>query len=301
MTASGRLLIFGSSGFIGGNLALQACQRGWQVVAADKDQLIVDKNIIHKTIDITNPSAVEQVIHETAPTSIINCAALANIDIAEHAPQQARQVNVTGAQAIAAGCASDGIRHVYLSSDAVFDGQNGPYSETDTLNPVNYYGLTKAKGEEAVLSVYPQAAVVRISLVLGFPVDQGNSFLAALKKKLSNGKVVQAPSNEIRTPIDILTLCNCLLELVNIGYSGRLHLGCTESIDRYTLTCKLADALGYPKCMVRSQNAADVQAGRAPRHANGVLDISKAKRVLSTPLLNLEGTVNQAIKSQAIN
>jgi len=301
MRAGDRLLIFGSSGFVGGNLAYQAPQRGWQVIAADQDHPGLDHKVIPRTVDITIPGAVEQLVRETAPTAVVNCAALANIDIAEREPELAWRVNVAGAQTIAESCASHGIRHIYLSTDAVFDGKKGTYHEADTPNPVNHYGLTKAKGEGKVLDAHPQAAVVRLSLVLGYPVARGNSFLAALEDNLKAGKMVQAPSHEIRTPIDILTLCSCTLELIGINNSGLLHLGGMESIDRYTLTCMITKALGYPDNLVHIQSKTDVQAGRAPRHANGILDISKARQVLRTPLLNLEDTINQALQSRVTN
>jgi dTDP-4-dehydrorhamnose reductase len=301
MRAGDRLLIFGGGGFVGGNLAYQALQRGWQVIAADQDPPGLDHKVILRTVDITNPGAVEQLVRETAPAAVVNCAALANIDIAEREQELAWRVNVSGAQTIAESCASHGIRHIYLSTDAVFDGKKGAYHEADTPNPVNHYGLTKAKGEEKVLDAHPRAAIVRLSLVLGYPVARGNSFLVALEDNLKAGKMIQASSHEIRTPIDILTLCSCILELIGINYSGLLHLGGTESIDRYTLTSIITKALGYPENLVHLQGDSDVQPGRAPRHANGILDISKAKQVLSTPLLNLGETINQALQSRVTN
>ena len=301
MKAGDRLLIFGSGGFVGGNLAYRALQNGWQVIAADQDHPGLDRKVIPRTVDITIPGAVEQLVRETAPAAVVNCAALANIDIAEREPELAWRVNVAGAQTIAESCASHGIRHIYLSTDAVFDGKKGTYHEADTPNPVNHYGRTKAQGEEKVLHAHPRAVIIRLSLVLGYPVARGNSFLAALEDNLKAGKMIQAPSHEIRTPIDIVTLCSCILELIGINYSGLLHLGCTESIDRYTLTCMITKALGYPDNLVHIQSKTDVQAGRAARHANGILDISKARQVLRTPLLNLEDTINQALQSRVTN
>ena len=127
-------------------------------------------------------------IERLQPDAVVNVAAIADIDFVEREQDLAHQVNVTGARNIADSCARRGIRYVFFSSDAVFDGEGGPYREEDAPNPVNYYGKTKLEAEQAVLTAHPAAAVIRISLVLGYPVTSGNSFFASLESKLAAGQ-----------------------------------------------------------------------------------------------------------------
>ena len=142
--------------------------------------------------------------------------------------------------------------------------------------------------------------IVRISLVLGFPVTDGNSFLAGLEQKFAAGAVVTCPTEEIRTPIDVLTLCACVLEICSRGpggapgFQGTIHLGATNSIDRYTLTRKAASLMGADEGLVTEQPPGQLQPGRAARHQRGVISVAKARRLLATPLLDWERTLQKA-------
>jgi dTDP-4-dehydrorhamnose reductase len=137
--------------------------------------------------------------------------------------------------------------------------------------------------------------------VLGYPVTSGNSFLTSLEKKLQAGQKVLAPLDEVRTPIDVRTLCDVVLELAIGSYSGRLQVGATSSIDRYALTRKLAALLGYPKDLVQYQDPGQAVPGRAPRHANGIISVAKAQSILRTPMLTVDQTLAQAIATHPIS
>jgi dTDP-4-dehydrorhamnose reductase len=292
------LLIFGGGGFVGGHLAALALQGGWRVLIADlslHDQFSSD---MWRLVDITQKEAVESLIHDECPQAVVNLAALADIDRAEREQALAWQINVQGASHIANACSRVGARHIFFSSDAVFDGENGPYKEEDKRHPLNYYGVTKAKGEEAVLSSFNEATVVRISLVLGFPVASGNSFMAGLGDKLQRSVEIVVPDDEVRTPIDVLTLGECTLELATTTFAGILHIGCTQPVDRYSLTCLLTRRMGYPKGLIARPSVGDKTLGRAPRHKNGILDVSKAQRVLKTTLPNLDTAIQNALSTR---
>lgn len=298
MTSHPKLLIFGGNGFVGEHLASMAVQKGWDMVIADHVSHPTIRGAEWRMVDITQINAVEQAIRETQPGAVVNTAALADIDRAEREQALAWQVNVEGARYVADICARRAIRHVFFSSDAVFDGVNGPYNEADEVSPLNYYGFTKAEAEKAVLGVCPEAVVIRISLVLGFPVTTGNSFLMGLDAKLRAGDVIPCPQDEVRTPVDVLTLCEGVLELLTGSFAGLLHVGGKESVNRYDLTRKVTHRLGYPVEMVEPLAPHAASIDRAPRHKNGILDISKAQRVLKTPMLDLDKTINKAIATR---
>jgi len=184
---------------------------------------------------------------------------------------------VNGARNIAESCARRGTRYVFFSSDAVFAGEKNSYKEEDSLGPVNYYGRTKMDAEISVLHACPAAAIIRISLVLGYPIQSGNSFFANLQSKLQEGQVILTPMFEIRTPVDVYTLSECVLELCENEYSGILHIGATDSISRYDLTRELAQRMGSDAELIKPLPASEVKPGRAARHKNGIVDVSKAR------------------------
>ena len=286
-----KLIIFGGSGFVGGNLTSVATAGGWEVTIADSRP---GGNVGWRQVNITDPVAVGAVIEEIHPDAVVNVAAIADVDLAEQNRELAYQVNVEGARSIAISCAELSIPYVFFSSDAVFDGEGTGYTEADLPHPTNYYGQTKAEAEAAVLKAHPGAAVVRISLVLGYPVESGNSFFASLEGKLKEGKPLLTPTYEIRTPIDVITLSECVLELAQNGYAGLLHLGATDSISRYDLSKKLAFAMGFDEGLIQAQEQPADKPGRAPRHKNGIIDVAKAQRVLRTPLLSTSETIRRA-------
>ncbi|MBN1423023.1 sugar nucleotide-binding protein [Candidatus Fermentibacteria bacterium] len=174
------LVVFGGGGFIGGNLCTIALRGGWQVLTSSRRQHAAIPAARWRQVDVTDASAVQRLLAEERPEAVVDLAAVADIDRAQSEREAARAVNVEAARVMAQACAELGAAFLYLSSDAVFSGAAGEYREEDPVEPVNYYGETKAEGERPVLAAHPGAAVVRISLALGFPVTDGNSFLAAL-------------------------------------------------------------------------------------------------------------------------
>lgn len=294
------LLIFGGGGFVGGNLAAIANQDGWEVAVAERT---IKHGLDFATwipLDITNKQAVQESIDQVVPDVVVNLAAMADIDKAERERQQTWKINVDGARNVAEHCAVAGIRHIYFSSGAVFDGEQDRYAEEALPAPLNFYGQTKAEAEKAVLAVHPKSVVVRISLVLGFPVTGGNSFFAGLAAKLKTGAQIPAPEDEIRTPVDVITLSECVLELAENDFSGIIHIGSTDSIDRYSLTRKIVKKMGYDQELVARADARLAQPDRAPRHKNGVLEVAKAQELLTVQLLSVNDGVLRAFNDRIL-
>jgi dTDP-4-dehydrorhamnose reductase len=290
-----KLMVFGGSGFVGGNLLQVAQHRHWKVCNADNHPGLP---VEWQMINITDKNSVETAIEAVTPDAVVNVAAIADIDQAERDKELAYKVNVDGARYIAESCARRHIRYVFFSSDAVFDGEGRSYTEEDAPHPTNYYGLTKMEAEKAVLQLHNSAAIIRISLVLGFPVTGGNSFFANLENKLKEGKEISAPTYEIRTPIDVFTLCECVLELCDSKYSGVIHLGATDSISRYELTRKLSRQMGFNEALVKPQNTPEIIPGRAPRHKNGIIGVTKAQGILTTKLLSTDKSIQRALNKR---
>ena len=291
---SERLLVFGGGGFVGGNLCTLALRGGWEVHVGDSSVRATLRGATWHAIDITRGADVEALVSAVRPTAVVDLAAVADVDRAERERDLARAVNVDAARFIATASARVGARCLYFSSDAVFAGTAESYAEDDPLAPVNWYGQTKADGEQAVRAAHAGAVILRISLALGFPVTDGNSFLDGLQKKLAAGTHVPCPSDEIRTPIDVLTLSECVLELCRTAYTGTLHLGSTNNVDRYTLTRRAAALMGFPDSLVTAQLPGPAVQGRAPRHRRGVIDVSRARKLLTVPMLDWEGMLQRA-------
>ena len=288
------ILIFGGNGFLGSNIALLASTLGWKVYISDKKEKTVTPNVELRAADITNFEITSSIINEISPDVIVNAAAIADIDFAEKEKELTQKVNVEAAINIAMICQTKKIRHIFISSDAVFNGLKDEYFETDIPDPINYYGKTKQEAEKGIMQINPGSVIIRISLVLGFPMGSGNSFVSEIENKLKNGTVINAPMDIIRTPVDVHTLAKVVMELGQNSISGIIHIGSLEKISRYDLTCKLAIALGYNPLLIKPVLSTLKQTGKASRHKNGILNINKAGAVLKTKMLTLNDTILNA-------
>jgi dTDP-4-dehydrorhamnose reductase len=298
-TTGHRLLIMGGGGFVGGNLSTLALRRGWEVHIADATRREGVPGAAWHVRELTDGPALRELLLRLRPDAVVDLAAVADIDRAERERDLAWAVNVEAARMMAAACAELSASCLYFSSDAVFAGTAASYREEDAPGPVNWYGHTKVEGEKAVFAACPGAAVVRLSLVLGFSVTgAGNSFLAGLEAKLREGREVPSPANEVRTPIDVITLSECVLELLGLRFGGVLHIGATDSVDRYTLTRRAAELIAGRPDLVVSQESGAAAPGRAARHRNGIISVAKAQRVLATRLPSVEEALQRAVKER---
>lgn len=294
-----KIMVFGCNGFVGTSLCRRAAALGWAVCGADTAESPALGGMEYEKCDISQRGDVLCAIQSARPDFVVNVAAIANIDFAEANRALAYGVNVVGAENIALACAEIGARYLFFSSDAVFDGMAGGYTEGSLKAFVNYYGQTKGEAEDKILAACGNPVIIRISLVLGFAPVSGNSFLDSLERKLRSGAIVECPVSEVRTPIDIATLCSCVLELYGVPHTGVLHLGSTDSASRCEITRYAARLLGYPDSqVVAAEESAATSPARAPRHKKGILVVDLARELLQTPLCDYRKTIEKAVATK---
>ncbi len=244
-------------------------------------------NLTWHTKNLLEEGAVAELLEAVDPDAVIHTAALADIDFCEAHKDLARVVNTGLTASLAASCDAQGAKLVFCSTDTVFDGERGDYVETDATRPVNFYGQTKVAAEEAVLS-YPRHVVARLALVMGLPLlGSGNSFLARWLPALEEGREVGVPNNELRTPVDVVTLGKALLELSGNDFAGVIHLSGNDKLNRYEMAQRVARRLGYDPAQVVVSNPESIP-GRAPRPRDASMVNARARAVLETPMVDLE-------------
>lgn len=283
-----RLLLTGHGGFVAGSILWQARQ-DWEVHALSlTEPPRVMENLTTYQFDLRDAEQLRRAFEAARPDAVIHTAALADIDYCEAHPEEAFEINVGVTATLAALCHEAGARMILCSTDSVFDGIKGFYTENDAPNPVNSYAETKVQAEQAVLDTVENAVVTRLSLVMGLPVmGAGNSFLAKMRVALEAGKQVPFPQNEIRTPVDVITLGRAFLELAQLDYTGILHLAGNTRLNRYEMACRIAQRLGFSADLVISTDS-NAMAGRAKRPNDASLDNTQAKALLATPMRSLE-------------
>jgi dTDP-4-dehydrorhamnose reductase len=295
-----KLLVVGGFGFVGGNVARLASKKLDVTVIGSRSHACPEP-FACLTVDITDRGETIAALEEVEPDAVLNAAAVSNVDFAERNRELAWSVNVIGARNVAEGCSLTGAKYVFFSSDAVFSGAAGMYREEDEPDPVNFYGKTKAEAEKAVLARHGGTAVIRISLVLGYPAGHpragGNAYYLSLEESLGRGATVPQPADEIRTPVDVITLAEAALELADNEFSGIIHVGSTGSVSRYDLARLAAREMGYSPDLI-TPKAQESGSGRTPRHKNGIISVELAGRILKTRMLSVEESVRRSVSER---
>lgn len=285
-----KMLVTGANGFVAGSVIAQAAGN-WEVHGIART-VTGNKNnpLNHHVCDLVDSGKFTKLFERLQPDVVVHAAAIANIDFCQDNRETAKSVNVDVTRTVAELCKSSGTKLVFCSTDSVFDGIKGDYSEEDATNPVNFYAETKVQAEQIVLEASAKNVVARLALVIGLPVSgKGNSFLIDMINKLNRNEKVNYPQNEIRTPVDVITLGAALVELAGNDFHGTIHLSGNTKINRFSMANYVAGVLEFPeetKSLILGTNSNAI-AGRAKRPNDASMINDKAKQVLKTPMLSL--------------
>ncbi len=268
-----RILVTGSTGFLGTEVVAELVARGHEVVGAGRRGGLRDGVRSGRSrdlaVDLAEPLAAERLLQNVRPGGVVHLAAVADIAPCEAYPAAARRLNAEVPGELARGCAALGVRLVHVSTDQVFDGSRGGWSEADVAAPLHAYGETKLAGERAVLATCPTAAVVRPALATGRAPAGRRSSTSALLDTLARGARPRMFTDEIRSPIAAADVARALADLVawpearGAPPAGLYHCGGPEALSRYDLARREAQAAGLDPAQV--EPATREQAGLAAR------------------------------------
>lgn len=236
---------------------------------------------------------IEDVLEEFEPDVIIHTAALANADLCEQRRSIAYEVNVA-ATAHLAQCAEDlGCRFLYISTDLVFDGQHGHYTETDLPHPLSYYGESKLRGEDAVKNASTDYVIIRTALMYGQGNGVHGSFLEWMQHSLQKQQPLSLYTDQYRTPLFVIDGVRALLEIMELPVSNDVyHLGGSQRINRYEFGETFAQIFGYEQNLLCPVQMQDMPAS-AQRGADCSLNSEKIQHTLSFQLSDVATGLRQ--------
>ncbi len=268
-----RMLVTGGSGYLGGWVARMAADR-WEVTATYSSHPGTDPDVDRRPLDVRDAEAVSMLVSDLQPHTVVHTAALN--------PGQGNDfeaVNITGTANVAKATAEVGARLIHISTDMVFDGQRGNYTEADTPAPLNEYGRTKALAEQAVTDAGGEAVIVRTSLIYGWEPTVARAAQWMIDA-VADGQTVRLWSDEMRCPIWVESLAAAIVELADAEYVGVLHVAGDQTISRYDFGMALLRFRGTDTTQVVAIPSPNDQI----RPLNCTLDSSLARGVLTTPL-----------------
>jgi dTDP-4-dehydrorhamnose reductase len=175
-----------------------------------------------EALDIANEQQVEQVIKNSKPDFVINCAAWTDVDGCESDPTRAEATNAKGPENLALASRRIGSGFITISTDYVFDGnKDGFYTQRDDPNPQSVYAESKLAGERQAQLAYARTIVVRSGFIFG---PGGRNFLSKFLSVARSGKTLQAIYDSTGTPTYSLDLAARLRELATIDLPGIYHV-----------------------------------------------------------------------------
>ena len=235
-------------------------------------------------LDITNLSAVEKVLEKINPSVLIHTAAITYPLRCEENRELAWKINVEGTKNLAQCCMKNNCKMVFISSDNVFDGKNGPFDETQKTNPLNYYGETKVESEK-IVSETDDYLIIRTAWVNDVGPNS-HSFIMQVINSLQNNNIFNAPVDQFGHPTYSNNLAEIIIELVKNNSEGVFHVTGSTYVDRFHFAKKIAKAFCLNPEMVHKTTTNLHQSHTRPMEANMKLD--KLKSVISTKVLSLD-------------
>jgi dTDP-4-dehydrorhamnose reductase len=279
-----RILITGSNGLLGQKLVqLAGTKTDLAVLATGRGEcriLQLPANVQYQSCDITSEENVLRIMQTFSPDVIIHSAAMTNVDECELNPEACRLQNVEATRNVIRASEETGAHLIHLSTDFIFDGQKGPYSEQDQPNPISIYGESKLEAEVLVKNARCPWSILRTVLVYGIaPGLSRSNIILWVKASLEQGKEIQVVDDQFRTPTLAEDLAMGCMLVAEKNAEGIFNISGKDFLTPYEMAMQTADFFGLNKSLIKKATAATFSqpAKRPPRTG---FHIEKAERVL---------------------
>lgn len=273
------VLVTGSNGLLGQKITEKILKEGGVnliATAKGKNRFPIKEGYLYAEMDILNPAEVSAVIEQHRPDAIINTAAMTNVDTCETEKELAYQLNVAAVATLIAICEEYNIQLVHLSTDFIFDGENGPYDELATPNPLSYYGETKLKAEELLKNSTAKWAILRTIIVYGIVSDMSRSNIVLWAKgALEKGNPLNIVNDQWRMPTLAEDLADICLLAVAHDAQGVYNASGKDLMSISELVARVADFWNLDKNLINEISAETLnQAAKRPKKTGFILDKS---------------------------
>ncbi|MFN8711980.1 MAG: SDR family oxidoreductase [Bacteroidota bacterium] len=280
------ILITGSNGLLGQKLVYNLLGRNrsgaqFNIIATSKgdNRLRIQEGYIYQPLDITDEHQVAEMFAKYKPDVVINTAAMTNVDACENNREQAKQLNVDAVgyqvKALEAMRSADYDPHyIHLSTDFIFDGENGPYREEDTPNPLSWYAQTKLDAEKIVEASTVRWAILRTIIVYGVAdfMSRSNVVLWA-REALGKGQKINVVDDQFRSPTLAEDLAEGCILCSEKGAQGIYHVSGKDIMSILELVYAVADFWQLDKALITPVKSSTInQPAKRPPRTGFVID-----------------------------
>ena len=202
-------------------------------------------------LDVRHKDQVEQLFDQVRPDLVIHTASIGSVDYSEHHREESWAVNVGGTQNIGQACARHHAQLIFISSNAVFDGEHPFYAEDAPVNPINYYGQLKVEGEEWVKASGLEYAIVRPILMYGWhlPIERGN-WVTSWIRSLSRGERVKVVDDVRSKPLYAPSCAEVIWAIIAQNKTGVYHAAGADHITLYEFALQTAEVFNLDKSLI---------------------------------------------------
>jgi dTDP-4-dehydrorhamnose reductase len=284
-----KILVTGASGLLGSKVAELAFDEEYEVYSAYNQHTINYGSPVR--MDLTDLDSCRRVFENVRPEAVVHSAALTNVDLCEVEKETAWRINVYGTELIARLCKEFNCFMVFISTDYVFNGEKGLYSEEDQPDPINYYGYTKLKAEEAVRSILNDYCIVRTSVIFGSKPAAGKiNFALWVLESLKQKRKINVVIDQINSPTLNTNLAEAILEILDRKLMGLYHIAGATPISRYDFACLLAEEFKLERELIQPTTSDKIN-WVAKRPKNASLNVAKAQRSLKKKPLDIRDAI----------
>ena len=208
------------------------------------------------SLDVRNKHSINEMFNAFDIDVIIHLAAMTDVDGCEKNPKKAEEINVIGTGNF---CDNFDGYFVYISTDYVFNGENGPYNENSPVSPINVYGATKLEGEKLVLSKSGDNLIIRSNVIYDYSINSNASFLNWVIASLQNKKEINVVNDQINNPTWAESLAMAIFKSLEKRLSGVVHWADKDILNRYEFALKIAKSFNLDSKLISPISTSDLK------------------------------------------
>jgi dTDP-4-dehydrorhamnose reductase len=287
-----RITVTGANGLVGSRLCRWLVVEGHTVTAVARGERRVNGDFQYVSCDLDDHGSASRALTASGPEVIIHTASMTEVDACERSPELAYASNVTATANVARQARALDAHLVHVSTDYVFDGEDGPYDEAGRPNPRGIYARTKWLGEEAVKLLATHWAIARTAVVYGYPPSQRPNFGSWMLEALRAGQTLRLFVDQYVSPSLALNVAELLAELAERRLEGIWNIAGAEVVNRMQFGETLCSVFGFESALLQPIRLADAGM-ESPRPPRCGLKVGKARGVLKTQPLGLRASLEQ--------
>jgi dTDP-4-dehydrorhamnose reductase len=281
------MLITGASGMLGNNLAFYFREK-YNVIGLYHEHPVVISGVQTKKAEIFSRDFKEIVI-SFKPEVLVHCIALSNVDVCEVDHKSTDKLNILGTRVVVDSLKNHETKLLYISSDSVYSGGKGNFSEDDAVDPQNYYGLTKYQGELEALK-HSNSMIVRTNF-FGWNIQNKHGIAEWVLHELSNHREIRGFKDVFFSSIYSFDLAEILDIAIDTDLTGIFNFGSSESLSKYEFAIEIADRFGLDRSLIKAISIDDFDL-KAKRGKNMSLNIDKLTKATNQVLPSTSESIN---------